>query len=101
MFFRSKQSPLSMPRQIFTAEDIRRLAVEKTTTLVLGPDDIVTDEGADKAFSLGMRLVRETETRQVLCVNTSPSLPPLKVVRGAGLQMERFLEGITTSYSIG
>ncbi len=83
-----------MPRQLFTADDIRRLAREKTATLVLGPDDIVTDEAADVAFSLGVRLIRETESPSALRVAASPALPPLKVVRGASVQMERFLEGV-------
>lgn len=82
-----------MPRQLFTAEDIRRLA-RNSATLVLGPDDIVTDEAADVAFSLGVRLIRETETPSALRVDAAPSLPPLKVVRGASVQMERFLEGV-------
>ena len=43
-----------MPRQLFTAEDIRRLARDKSAILVLGPDDIVTDEASDVAFSLGV-----------------------------------------------
>lgn len=82
-----------MPRQLFTAEDIRRLARD-SATLVLGPDDIVTDEASDVAFSLGVRLIRETETSSALRVNAALSLPPLKVVRGASVQMERFLEGV-------
>jgi ethanolamine utilization protein EutQ len=87
-----------MPRQLFTAEDIRRLgrdsARDKSATLVLGPDDIVTAEASDVAFSLGVRLVRETESPSALRVAASPALPPLKVVRGASVQMERFLEGV-------
>jgi len=83
-----------MPRQLFTAEDIRRLAREKAATLVLGPDDIVTDEASDVAFSLGVRLVRETESPSALRVDAAPSIPLLKVVRGASVQMERFLEGV-------
>ncbi|MCB9136017.1 MAG: cupin domain-containing protein [Anaerolineales bacterium] len=82
-----------MPRQLFTAEDIRRLARD-SATLVLGPDDIVTDEAADVAFALGVRLIRETETSSALRVEAGPGLHPLKVVRGASVQMERFLEGV-------
>src|SRR5262245_30717693 len=85
-----------MPRQLFTAEDIRRLAREKSATLVLGPDDIVTDEASDVAFSLGVRLIRETESPSALRVDAAQSIPPLKVVRGASVQMERFLEGVET-----
>jgi ethanolamine utilization protein EutQ len=83
-----------MPRQFFTADDIRRLAREKSATLVLGPDDVLTDEASDVAFSLGVRLVRETESPAALRVSPVPALPPLKVVRGASVQMERFLEGV-------
>ncbi len=83
-----------MPRQFFTADDIRRLARDKSATLVLGPDDVLTDEASDVAFSLGVRLVRETESPAALRVSPVPALPPLKVVRGASVQMERFLEGV-------
>jgi hypothetical protein len=38
-----------MPRQIFTAEDIRRLAAEKSAVLVVGPTDIITHEALDVA----------------------------------------------------
>ena len=51
-----------MPLQLFTAEDIRRLARERVETLVLAPDDIVTHEATDTAFALGMKLIRETES---------------------------------------
>ncbi len=84
-----------MPRQTFTAEDIRRLARDKAATLVLGPNDVVTDEAADTAFSLSVRLVREAETGAALHVAPA-ALPPLKVVRGAGVQVDRFLEGAQT-----
>ena len=54
--------PTLMPRQFFTAEDIRRLARERVETLLLAPDDIVTHEATDIAFALGMKLIRETES---------------------------------------
>jgi len=87
-----------MPRQLFTAEDIRRLARERAGPLVLAPDDIVTHEAQDVAFALGMKMIRETESA------SSPgrgeasiqNLPPLKVVRMANVQVEPFLEGKTT-----
>jgi ethanolamine utilization protein EutQ len=88
-----------MSRQLFTAEDIRRLAREQSFTLVLGPFDIVTHEATDVAVSLGVKLIRETESasgprREAFPVPTS--LPPLKVVRGAGVELERFTEGEAT-----
>ena len=51
-----------MPRQLFTAEDIRRLARERAGPLVLAPDDIVTHEAQDVAFALGVKMIRETES---------------------------------------
>jgi len=86
-----------MPRQLFTAEDIRRLARERVETLLLAPDDIVTAEATDTAFTLGVRLIRETESTVALKKETlSPNLPPLKVVHMSNVQVEPFLEGKTT-----
>jgi ethanolamine utilization protein EutQ (cupin superfamily) len=88
-----------MPRQIFTAEDIRRLAGEKSAVLVLGPTDIITHEALDAAISRGVELVRETESGSSLERNaalSSSALPPLKVVRGAGVQLEPFKQGRAT-----
>lgn len=89
-----------MPRQLFTADDIRRLARERVETLVLAPDDIVTHEATDTAFALGVKLIRETESASGLRMDALSSvqqtLPPLKVVKMANVQMERFLEGKTT-----
>jgi ethanolamine utilization protein EutQ len=90
-----------MPRQLFTAEDIRRLARERVETLLLAPDDIVTHEATDTAFALGIKLIRETEsaTRSVPSrrdVSPNTGLPPLKVVHMSNVQVERFLEGRTT-----
>lgn len=89
---------LLMPRQLFTAEDIRRLARERAGPLVLAPDDIVTHEAQDVAFALGLIMIRETEStfglergRTIL-----PNLPPLKVVKMADVQLDPFLEGKTT-----
>jgi ethanolamine utilization protein EutQ len=98
---------LLMPRQLFTAEDIRRLARERTETLVLGGDDILTHEAADVAYSLGVKVIRETRSgsgpglshNEGLSLDSSPSasgLPPLKVVRMADVRVEPFLEGKTT-----
>jgi len=96
-----------MPRQLFTAEDIRRLARERAETLLIAPDDIVTHEAMDVAIALGVKLIRETEStvslgreapfdaaqdRRLVIQN----LPPLKVVRLANVQVDAFLEGKTT-----
>ena len=88
-----------MPRQLFTAEDIRRLARERAGPLVLAPDDIVTHEAQDVAFALGLKMIRETEsTSSFGRGEASPpsNLPPLKVVKMSSVQVEPFLEGKTT-----
>jgi len=88
-----------MSRQLFTAEDIRRLAREKTETLVLGPADIITHEASDVAYALGLKVIRETGSSVALHKEPMPvtsNLPPLKVVRMAKVQVEPFLEGKTT-----
>ena len=96
-----------MPRQLFTAEDIRRLARERAGPLVLAPDDIVTHEAQDVAFALGLKMIREAESSASLARSgplesgqshspDSPNLPPLKLVKMANAQVERFLEGKTT-----
>ena len=88
-----------MSRQLFTAEDIRRLSREKTETLVLGDDDILTHEAADVAYALGVKVIRETGSGIALKKDPIPvasTLPPLKVVRMANVQVEPFLEGKTT-----
>jgi len=88
-----------MPRQLFTAEDIRRLARERTGPLVLAPDDIVTHEAQDVAVALGVKMIRETESTSGLVRSGSSiiqNLPPLKVVKMANVQVEPFLEGKTT-----
>ncbi len=78
-----------MPPQLFTADDIRRFAREKREVLVLGYEDILTQEAADTAYALGMRVVREVEA-------TGSDLPPLKVVHLANVQVEPFLDGKAT-----
>ena len=91
--------PDFMPRQLFTAEDIRRLAHERVETLVLAPDDIVTHEATDTAFALGVKLIREAESGSGLGRSVPPAisnLPPLKVVRMSNVQVKPFLEGRTT-----
>lgn len=88
-----------MPRQIFTAEDIRRIAREQSAVLVLSPTDIVTHEALDVAVARGVRLVRETGSDPLpgrLAAPPAPGLPPLKVVRRAGVTLEGFQEGEAT-----
>jgi ethanolamine utilization protein EutQ len=88
-----------MPRQLFTAEDIRRLSRENTETLVLGYDDIITDEASDVAYALGVRVIRETGSGSSLAKQaplSTSNLPPLKVIRAANVQVEPFVEGKTT-----
>jgi ethanolamine utilization protein EutQ len=65
---------------------------------VLAPDDIVTHEAQDVAFALGMKMIRETGSGSGLAGGGAivPNLPPLKVVRVSGVQMEQFTEGKTT-----
>ena len=94
-------STLAQPRQLFTAEDIRRLARERSETLLIAPDDIVTHEAIDVAIALGVKLIRETEStvgpRKEAPFGTaqarppaSPNLPPLKVVHLANIQLDAF-----------
>jgi ethanolamine utilization protein EutQ len=88
-----------MSRQLFTAEDIRRLSRENTETLVLGNDDIITHEASDVAYALGLKVIREASSGIVLITGTmprAPDLPPLKVVKMASVQVEPFVEGKTT-----
>jgi len=88
-----------MPRQLFTAEDIRRLSREKTETLVLGHDDIITHEASDVAYALGLKVIRETGSVNIVrkeATPVTPNLPPLKVVHRSDVQVEAFLEGKTT-----
>ena len=88
-----------MPRQIFTAEDIRRLAREKSAVLVLSPTDIITHEALDLAVAQGVKLIRETGSHPWPERNAAlqPAAgPPLKVVRGAGVQLDAFKQGQAT-----
>src|ERR1051325_5966742 len=89
-----------MPRHPFTAEDIRRLSREKTETLVLGHDDILTHEAADTAYALGLKVIRQAASATGLRKEPSPvtsNLPPLKVVHMGNVQVEPFLEGRATA----
>ncbi len=76
-------------RDVFTADDIRRLAKEQNSNLlVIGHADIITAEALDVARSLGVKIHR-TEAADS-DVAASRALPPLKVVRGAGVTLDRF-----------
>jgi ethanolamine utilization protein EutQ len=83
-----------MPKQLFTAADIRHVAHDlKSNLLVVAPDDLITPEAADVARELGVRIVREATAP----ANQSPPpapfprpLPPLKVVKGVGVSLDSF-----------
>lgn len=87
-----------MPREVFTADDIRRLAKEQNSNLlVIGHADIITAEALDVAQSLGVKIHREEagiaakiDSGDAVRSAALRALPPLKVVRGAGVQLDRF-----------
>ena len=83
---------MSLSRQLFTAADIRRVAREqKSDLLVLGHADLITPEAVDLAKELGVRLVREpAPSRPIPSATRATPLPPLKVVRGASVTLEAF-----------
>lgn len=88
-----------MSRQLFTAADVRRLVREqKAVRLVLGAADLVTPEAADVARELGLQLIREAPGPQPSPAASAVAgpLPPLRVVRGAGVALEPFGEGLAT-----
>ncbi|MGQ0603898.1 MAG: cupin domain-containing protein [Anaerolineales bacterium] len=85
-----------MTRQLFTAADIRRLMREqRTSTLLLGADDLITPEAVDQAGALGLEIIRQALTAPNPPAQ-SHNLPPLKVVRGAGVALEPFGEGLAS-----
>jgi len=85
-------------RQLFTAADIRRVAREqKSDLLVLGHGDLITPEAVDRAKELGVRLVREPPPEHPPAAKPRPAaLPPLKVVRSTSVVMDTFGEGLAT-----
>ena len=87
-----------MSRQLFTAADIRRVAREqKSDLLVLGHGDLITPEAVDRAKELGVRLVREPPPEHPPAAKSRPAaLPPLKVVRSTSVVMDTFGEGLAT-----
>lgn len=83
-----------MTRQLFTATDIRRLMREqKSATLLLGAGDLITPEAEDQARALGLQIIRPASPAHSPPAQ-SHSLPPLKVVRGIGVILEQFGEGL-------
>ncbi len=91
---------LALNKKLFTAADIRRLARDlKSTLLVVGADDLITPEAADLAKELGVRLVRQPAPAASERLKPEPfpaPLPPLKLVKGAGVLMEPFGAGLAT-----
>jgi len=93
-----------MPKQLFTAADIRRIAREQRSDLImLSPEDIVTPEAVDVARELGVRLARESQPVPGVNAQTSwqlpvhPSaLPPLKMVAGNGVILDPFGAGLVS-----
>ncbi len=96
-----------MPKQLFTAADIRHLALEqKNNFLFLSPDDIVTPAAFDVARELGIRIIRQNPPGQmpVTFPQSTPArlpqgmiLPPLKMIFGSAVIMEPFGEGLAAS----
>ncbi len=89
-----------MPRLVFTADEIRRLWREsKSSVLVLSDSDVITAEAEDVARQLGIRLVRQAESKSPLAPASSPSqtrLPPLKVVHGGNVTLQPFARELVT-----
>ena len=95
-----------MPKQLFTAADIRYVAREqKSELLMLGPDDIITPEALDVARELGVRLVREEQPDLAPKIGAQglsarPAMPsplsPLKMIFGGGVILDPFGEGLAT-----
>jgi ethanolamine utilization protein EutQ len=88
-----------MPRQLFTAADIRRVAREqKSDVLVLGSGDLITPEAVDVAREMGVRVIRENSSVGAPPARAAPStdLPPLRVVHGTNVAQESFGAGLAT-----
>jgi len=88
-----------MSKQLFTAADIRRVArQQKSDLLVLGHADLITPEAVDLAKELGVRLIREpASARAARPERRAPAvMPSLKVVRGAGVILDAFGESLAT-----
>ena len=92
-----------MARGLFTASDIRRLAREqKSSLLVVAHDDLVTPEAYDVARETGVRIGREaapseaSDGASIPAARPPAALPPLKAVRGAAVAMQAFGAGQAT-----
>jgi ethanolamine utilization protein EutQ len=89
-----------MSRPLFTAADIRRLARDqKSDLLILGHADLITPEAVDLAKELGVRLIREPAPSSPPAPPSTAlraGSPPLKVVRGAGVVMDAFGADLAT-----
>jgi len=95
-----------MPKQLFTASDIRNISsFQKSDLLFLGTDDIITPEAIDIARELGVRLVRENpssltpsigQNQQSVQKTTPDVLPALKLVFGQAVIMDAFGENLAT-----
>ncbi len=91
-----------MARGLFTASDIRRLAHEqKSDMLVVAHDDLVTPEAYDVARETGVRIVREAaasnaDRRAARPSSAQSTLPPLKAVRGARVALQSFGADLAT-----
>ena len=94
-----------MPRQLFTAADIRRLGREqKSVLLFLSSEDILTPEAADTARELGVQVVRESAASPPLAGSAPPAsrpvfrgpLPPLKHIFGGSVVLDPFGAGLAT-----
>jgi ethanolamine utilization protein EutQ len=93
-----------MPRQLFTAADIRSVARgQKVSFLMLGVDDIITPEAVDVAREFGVRLDRENPPALTFAVSApepakslpqQTPLPPLKVVFSDKVVLDPFGEGL-------
>ncbi|MDP3449161.1 MAG: cupin domain-containing protein [Anaerolineaceae bacterium] len=83
-----------MQRQFFTARDVFQLTQEqKSSTLVLGPDDVITHEAEDVAAVLGLRLIRQKPGGHFIQKEHSfPVLPPLFSVKNQIVVLEPFGE---------
>lgn len=93
-----------MPRQLFTAADIRRISREqKSELVVLSSDDIVTPEARDIARELGIQFFIEDPAKQnippqpqLAALSSQALLPPLKMIFGGGVIMDPFGEGLAS-----
>ncbi|MBE7535022.1 MAG: hypothetical protein HS124_04735 [Anaerolineales bacterium] len=81
-----------MPRQFFTADDIRRLAQQCADSLTIAPGDVVTQEAQDVASALGVRFVQGTEST----VSSRSERAAVCIARLADAAMEPFTDDETT-----